>query len=117
MAQKTMKQITKFYLSWHEPANRPHRNKHLTELEELIDAIDNPDPGESPVDAAIRKITEHMGDAPNADAQTTLTSIIDSDMTNAAATVSAVEILKHICMLQGGDEGKRSSVNPPNPWK
>jgi hypothetical protein len=114
---KSMKQIAKFYLEWDEPGNRPHRNRHLTQLEELIAAIDTPRKGETPADAAIRVITDHLGDTPNDDALATLGSIIDADLSLPTSRLSAVEVLKHICMIQGGEAGKRTSVNPPNPWR
>ena len=119
---KTMQEITKFYLMWTEPTSgRNQRNRHLTQLGELIEAIDdNPDSAGHPHNAAlaaIDKITEHMADSPNARAKKVLNKIIRTNLHKANSRVNALEMIKHLCLVEGGEEGKRGSVNPPGPWK
>ena len=112
-----MKEITDFYLTWTESPRLPHRNRHLTQLEELIHAFDHPRKGETKQNAALRMITKHLGGAPDAKARAALASIIKANLHTPTARVNTLDLLKHICLVQGGEAGKRGSVNPPNPWR
>ena len=114
MAKKTMTEITNFYLTWKKSSKK---NKNRAELEELIHAIDHPGSGVSAGESAIDMITSHMGDEPRNNAKKKIMKIIDSNLMKWTTKVSGVEILKIICMLEGGKEGRHGSVNPPNPWK
>ncbi|MBI4547492.1 MAG: hypothetical protein HY707_05920 [Ignavibacteriae bacterium] len=89
----------------------------MTQLEQLIKAIDAAidDPGA--VTAVFQTIRVHMGDDPDVPAKGTLKKIIHKHSGHKDTKVDTIEILKHICMVEGGDEGMHTSVKPPTPWQ
>ena len=113
----SMDAIAAHYLNWDDP-DAPRRNKYLSHLEGLINAIDTAQDDPRAVDAVFAKIRLDMGDDPDPVAQATLRRIIHKTSRDKWDTkVSTVEILKHICMVEGGNEGRHTSVKPPTPWQ
>ena len=90
-------------------------NRHLKQLQELLSDIDkHKDPKET--------IKKHLGDYPDDKAARILKRIIKhkrsikQQIKFRNTKLSAADILKHICYVEGGTVNM-GSVNPPNPWQ
>ncbi len=122
----TIDEITNFYLTW-----QPTGNGHLNLFQELLDYLTDHPNGD--INDVYKLIRNHIfSDDPNHqhnpnddldnDAKTKLSEIFPHQVNSSKprhTKLSALNILKYICIVEGGHpklEIKLLTENPPNPW-